>query len=409
MAKTRRRGGAPNWGKIYEILMVGVLMLKTLIRTAIKAGKIIPEFILNQYIYKYSRAASQELKKELPKIENQMRTAMMDPNAKKILMSLDINEDELRVLMGKVFVYINNCVGTQSIRSITEWYPIAVQALKVFKITKEDGELDVVSLTKRKDALSAYLKSLMEPPKKRYSWFGERWYFETFHKTTNLPPEIQMLQNIIVQLLENLTNVKEGEPPRNLLKGVFSTTTMKGFKPDPESVIDSIKKTVVWPAVEVADLIIEEILYLFVVDIGNMYTNVYDKNEDLKDAILKLINKVVQSLCMSFVVSIRDQEIEDLKVKHAPQNGGNPEKDMKTIEDKRKTTVSNKLKLQPKDRTERPKTKKNYEIMNEGANPLLEHNQEKPEGEIAAVLRIADGKKELPPDLSLIVNIIRIL
>jgi hypothetical protein len=290
-----------------------------------------------------------------------MRTAMMDPNAKKILLSLGINEDELRVLMGKVFVYINNCVSSQSIRSITEWYPIAVQALKVFKITKEDGELDVVSLTKRKDALSAYLKTLMEPPKKRYSWFGERWYFETFHKTTNLPPEIQMLQNIIVQLLENLTNVKEGEPPRNLLKGVFSTTTMKGFKPDPESVIDSIKKTVVWPAVEVADLIIEEILYLFVVDIGNMYTNVYDKNEDLKDAILKLINKVVQSLCMSIVVSIRDQEIEDLKVKQAPQNGGNPEtEDMKTIENKRKENVLKKLPPRENGK-ERPKTKKNYE------------------------------------------------
>jgi hypothetical protein len=402
MARTRRRGGAPNWGKIYEILNGGILILKSLIRTAIKVGKFIPEFILNQYIYKYSRAASQELKKELPKIENQMKTAMMDPNAKEILMSLGINESELRVLMGKVFVYINNCVDSQSIRSITEWYPIAVEAFKVFKITKEDGELDVVGLNNRKADLSAYLKTLMEPPKQRYSWFGERMYFETFHKSTNIPPEFQALQNIIVQLLENLTNTKKGEPPRNLLKGVFSTNTIKGFNPDPESVIDSIKKTVVWPAVEVADLMVEEILYLFVVDIGNMYTNVYSKDEDLKDAILNLIHKVVQSLCMSFVVSIRDEDIENLKVKHTLQTGGNPEKDMKTIEDKRKTTVS---KLQTKDRTERPKTKKNY-IIHEAANPL--YNQ-KPEGEIAAVLRIADGKKELPLDLSLIVNIIRML
>lgn len=438
MAKTRKRGGAPDWGKLYSMFIGGVITIRTIVRLALKVGKLIPEFALNQYVYSNTRKMFNELSSQLPKVKMEAKAAMNTPEATKVLKELGVDKSKLSVWVDKAFGYVAKCAWSQSVRSITEWYPLAKEALVVFKVIDEEGNIDTKRMESRKDMLSAYLNTVIDPPPSPPSNNIMDLIRTKEVKSTNPSPEVEMLKSMVQKLL---TNLSANKTPRNLLKGVFEPVVIPS---ENDSILNSIKKLFMTPVVSVANFIIEEILYLFVVDIGNMYTEVYSGEEDLKNAILALLNKGVQMICMSVTVPIQDKDIEALKFGYL-RSGGDPPSRQNILQAQKKVEIKEmKIKekefspeiQKEKERKEKVKTQVKIQRKQENKTRKIKvtepvtnslHSEEQPIGEIAAVLNLADTfkdrrnkdkdlkayntdeRKEMSSFMALIVDIIRMI
>lgn len=389
--RKNRRGG--NYiENTMQLVKTSVFGLKIAVKTAIAATTTIPQELLHQYIYSKFRGIFSVLYAGFYNVQREVLKLLETKEVALVLKKLDINKSEFIKVVKKALDFIKRCLSSQSLRSITEWFPIAVELMRVSKVLiKDKVNPDFV------ERVSA-LMELLPPKMGVMEQMDSQRTKDTFFKEPNTNPSesSQQWMDKTKTLFENLVH------DRPLLEGLFETEQT-------DTLVEGLEKTVSGPAISAVQTLIDEILYLYVADIGNLYTKIYSSHEDLRDAIVKLIDKGIYMACISQLVPIKPKDIEDLKRR---KTGGNKELEMRKLKVDKKATVKKPISKPP---TSKQQTSKSsiQDSKSQDSKPSIQDSKpqdskpddfEYTEGEIATIMRLSATK--LPKDLELIVFLI---
>jgi hypothetical protein len=296
--KTRKKRMSRRGGKyienVLQLVQVSAFGLKIAIKTVIAATTTIPQEILHQYIYSKFREIFSQLYAGFYNVQREVLQLLETKEAAEIFKKLDINKSEFIKVVKKALDFIKRCISSQSIRSITEWFPIAVELMRVSKmLINNKVNPDFV------ERVSALMETF---PKTKPQ--GDKFFQKEPVPNTNPSESNQQLMNRTKTLFENLVHDKP------LLEGIFETSE--------SDMLEGLEKTVSGPAISAVQTLIDEILYLYVTDIGNLYTKIYSDHQELRDAIVTLIDKGIYMACMSQLVPIKPKDIEDLRKRPNP-------------------------------------------------------------------------------------------
>ena len=379
---TRKRRG----GDVSKVLEKIFFTLKIVLNVIVSAVTVVPQQILHKFIYSKLGGIFRQFSSDFYQIKRSILSDLESQTA--MFTELGIEKKKFIKAVHELLDFFELCLSKQSFLSIKIWFPLVVNLMMAAKLLTPEKTINPEML--------ARAKSFMVFPKKTAPVRQMDAFFQKEPvPNTNPSPSGQQLINMKNTLFRNLL---ENRP---LLEGLFEPIDAES------SMVDSVGKTITGPAISLLQTLIDEMLFLYVEDIGNLYSKVYSEHQALQDAILRLIDKGIYMACISQFVPIQPKEVDDLR------KGGKFRKTRRIRKGSSKDSVQDKVSKDSVQGSSKDSVQgsSKYSVQDSSKDSVQDSSKDKRsdmfyvEGEIAAVLRLATPN--LPKHLDLIVFLIR--